>query len=293
MKLHLLHIIFWMLLSLFSQAQSVTGKWYGIGVVQMDGSYNQYLTELILIQKGKEVKGYFNYYFKDTLIENKITGTYEAKSRMLAIDAFPVMYFRTTNTRIGVDCMMSGSFLVRVAKAETVLTGSLISDSRFQYTAPAINFKLIKNDLPDIVIVEKEDKPIENKKDSIITEVKTETPVIESRNKKIIQEIATTQEEIKIEIYDNGAIDYDSVTLYLNNKLLLQKRKLEHKAIRLSFKLDTTLDVNELAMFAENLGMVPPNTAAMIIYEGTKRYNLLMSSDMENTAVIRFRKKKD
>lgn len=293
MKRYLSFAFFLVVINTVCLAQSVGGKWYGIGVIQMGGNNHQYLTELILTQKGRDITGEFNYYFKDTLIENKIKGSYDKKTRVLTIDAFPVMYFRTANTRVGVDCIMSGSFIVRVAKAETILTGSLISDSRFQYTTPPINFKLKKNDLPDEVVDVKTEEPAETQKDSVVTEIKNETQVLDTRARKLIQEITTTQEEIKIDLYDNGAIDYDSVTLYLNNKVLMTKRKLEHKAIRLSFKLDSSLEVNELSMFAENLGMVPPNTAAMIIYDGAKRYNVLMSSDMENTAVIRFRKKRD
>jgi hypothetical protein len=293
MKHYLCCAFFFVCINTICLAQSAAGKWYGIGIVQMEGNYHQYLAELILTQNGKEISGEFNYYFKDTLIENKIKGSYDKKSRVLLIDAFPVMYFRTANTRVGVDCIMSGSFMIRMAKAETVLTGSLTSDSRFQYTTPPINFRFKKNDLADEVIKTNNEETVETKKDSVANEAKKEPPIIDTRTRKLIQEIAITQEEIKIELYDNGAIDYDSVTLYLNNKVLMNKRKLDHKAIRFSFKLDTSLDVNELAMFAENLGMVPPNTAAMIIYDGSKSYKVLMSSDMENTAVIRFRKKRD
>ena len=58
-----------LLLLLFSalnlQAQKVTGYWYGQANVEMAGIQNNYLTELIISQKGTRVKGFFGYYFKD------------------------------------------------------------------------------------------------------------------------------------------------------------------------------------------------------------------------------------
>ena len=47
------------------QAQKVTGYWYGQANVEMAGIQNNYLTELIISQKGNKVKGFFGYYFKD------------------------------------------------------------------------------------------------------------------------------------------------------------------------------------------------------------------------------------
>jgi hypothetical protein len=93
-------------------------------------------------------------------------------------------------------------------------------------------------------------------------------------------------------MYDNGEIDYDSVSLFLNNKQILQKSMLTHKAIRLTIDLDPNLEVNELSMFAENLGMIPPNTAALILYDGNTRYETMLTSDLSKSATLRIRRKK-
>jgi len=54
-----------LLVSAFSlQAQKVTGYWYGKANVEVAGMQNNYLTELIISQKGNKVKGFFGYYFK-------------------------------------------------------------------------------------------------------------------------------------------------------------------------------------------------------------------------------------
>ena len=101
-----------------------------------------------------------------------------------------------------------------------------------------------------------------------------------------------TGNSVRLELYDNGEIDYDSVSLYLNSKKILPKTMLTHKAIKLNIELDPSLEYNELSMFAENLGTIPPNTAALILYDGKIRYEAIMTSDLKKNATIRIRKKK-
>jgi hypothetical protein len=56
--------------------------------------------------------------------------------------------------------------------------------------------------------------------------------------------------------------------------------------------LDSTREVNEITMFADNLGSIPPNTALMIVNDGKKRHELRLTSNLEKSATIRIRKKK-
>ncbi|MDQ6813034.1 MAG: hypothetical protein M3040_04795, partial [Bacteroidota bacterium] len=49
--------------------------------------------------------------------------------------------------------------------------------------------------------------------------------------------------------------------------------------------------VNEIAMFAENLGRIPPNTALAVIYAGDQRFELNLTSTLSKNASIRFRRK--
>lgn len=49
---------------------------------------------------------------------------------------------------------------------------------------------------------------------------------------------------------------------------------------------------NELLMFAENLGNIPPNTALMVITDGSKRYEVRLAADLKNNASVRFELRK-
>jgi hypothetical protein len=45
-------------------------------------------------------------------------------------------------------------------------------------------------------------------------------------------------------------------------------------------------------MFADNLGLIPPNTAALILYDGRIRHEIMMMSDLNRNATIKLRRKK-
>jgi tryptophan synthase alpha chain len=53
----------------------------------------------------------------------------------------------------------------------------------------------------------------------------------------------------------------------------------------LSLDIDNQSDVNELVMYAENLGSIPPNTALMIVTDGPNRYEVRITSDLEKSGV--------
>jgi len=46
---------------------------------------------------------------------------------------------------------------------------------------------------------------------------------------------------------------------------------------------------NELVMYAENLGSIPPNTAMMVIYDGQNRYELNIKSTEKTNGSISFK----
>ena len=46
---------------------------------------------------------------------------------------------------------------------------------------------------------------------------------------------------------------------------------------------------NELVMYAENLGSIPPNTALMVIYDGDKRYEINVNSNKTTNGAVSFR----
>lgn len=110
----------------------------------------------------------------------------------------------------------------------------------------------------------------------------------EKRNNTLLKTIEVENPSVKISLYDNGEIDGDTVSLFYNGKLLLSRQRLTDKPLCLSIDVEKEDDMNELVMYAENLGSIPPNTALMVVNDGSRRYEVRITSDLQKSGTIRF-----
>ena len=110
--------------------------------------------------------------------------------------------------------------------------------------------------------------------------------VIKERENPLIKKIITGSPDILIQIYDNGEIDGDTITVYDNNEIIAKSKRLTGKPITLNVKADIVNAQHELVMVADNLGAIPPNTALMIVTTDGKRYELFISSDEKKNAKV-------
>jgi hypothetical protein len=127
-----------------------------------------------------------------------------------------------------------------------------------------------------------EDKAVLNKK-----ELPT-PPVMKLRENSLVQTIISSTQNIAIKIYDNGEIDDDTVSVYLDKKLVLSKQRLSASPLIVNFKMDEDNEIHEIVMIADNLGRIPPNTSLMIVTAGDKRYEVRITSTEQKNAVVRF-----
>lgn len=105
---------------------------------------------------------------------------------------------------------------------------------------------------------------------------------------KDIPEISVDTGKVRLDFYDNGEIDGDSITVRVNNKVVLQHQKLTAKPITTFLSIAAGVSFYEVEMVAENLGSIPPNTAVLIITAGQKRYQLFLASSPNKSAFVRF-----
>lgn len=113
--------------------------------------------------------------------------------------------------------------------------------------------------------------------------------VLKERQNDLVRTILTASNEIEVSLYDNGEIDGDTISVFLNGRLIAARKGLSTKPITLKIKIDEENPDQEITMVAENLGSIPPNTALMIVNAGDKRYDLRISSSNQNNAVVRFK----
>jgi hypothetical protein len=113
------------------------------------------------------------------------------------------------------------------------------------------------------------------------------------REKIIATDIPITGDSIELRFYDNAEIDGDSISLFLNNKLVFQHIRLTAAAYTIKLPVNELNETNELVMVAENLGSIPPNTSYMLAIVDNKRYEAMLKSTEETSAVIKLTKQKD
>ena len=132
--------------------------------------------------------------------------------------------------------------------------------------------------------------PMEGGKAKNLSETAKEK--LTQRNAQIIKTIDVTGPSIKIEIYDNGQVDGDTVSIFLNGALLIPAKMLTAKPITINIDVNEKEDVYDIVMFAESMGTIPPNTAFMVITTATNRYEINITSTEQTSGSIRLRIKR-
>jgi hypothetical protein len=295
------------LLSLQTFSQTVSGYWYGTANVKSSGSTNNYLVELIIRQNKTQVQGIINYYFKRSFRSIKVNGNYNSLTRQLTLFDIPLTYHGSRD-EMEVDCVMDFLAILRVAKAGSNLIGSFEGKPGYKYTCADVDFNLKLNadiskedSIMQAIRLYKETNQVwkPTAADTLVAvniiPRKVENYVINDEYKQRenipSKEILVDSDTLSVDFYDNGEVDGDSISIFYNNKLIAFNRLLSTKAVHFNVGLDTTRDINEISMFADNLGSIPPNTALMVVIDGKKRYEISMSSNLQQNATLRIRRK--
>jgi hypothetical protein len=192
-----------------------------------------------------------------------------------------------------VDCAMDLNATLRVAKAGSNLNGKFQARSSYRNVCPEIFFdlKLNKNaDQDSILIALKKFKETyqvwrPTAVDTLISATIIDRPVV-------TDEITVESDSIQVDFYDNGEVDGDSISIFYNKNLIAFNRILSARSIHFKVGLDQSKETNEITMFADNLGSIPPNTALMLVYDGKKRYEVRMTSNLQKNATVLIRRKK-
>jgi hypothetical protein len=292
--------------------QHIKGAWYGRADVQSPGATSNYLTEFILQQKGNDVEGIFGYYFKDSYQSFFVRGTYDPKTRVVSIKNIPLL-FHGSPARTGFECPMNFEGRLMVSKVGNYINGNFYTEPKYKYTCPQlrVNMKLDDSEVQDTtpgnntVVGRKFWQP---QKEDVVVSGAAAAPAIqvtaakqENPNQALIDEfsrrsniyekdITVYDDSVLVSFYDNGDIDDDTISVFLNKKPILVRRGLSARALNIYIGLDSTTEVHELSMFANNVGKFPPNTALMVISDRQKRYEMYLSASLKQNATVRLRR---
>jgi hypothetical protein len=103
-----------------------------------------------------------------------------------------------------------------------------------------------------------------------------------------IPEVKVDTGDVQLRFYDNATIDGDSITVRVNNQVILSHHRLSAKPGLASVKISLETPMVEVEMIAENLGSIPPNTAFLEVISGSVYHRLFLVSTKNKSAKVRF-----
>jgi hypothetical protein len=126
----------------------------------------------------------------------------------------------------------------------------------------------------------------------IVTKPLTIEEKFVTRESRHVMDIPLQGDSIELRFYDNAEIDGDSISLFINQKLVFQHIFLKAKPYVVKLAVSDLKETNELVMVAENLGRIPPNTSYMVAIVEEKRYEANLQSTEQVSAMIKLIKPK-
>ena len=167
--------------------------------------------------------------------------------------------------------------------APNTITNASISANKIPPTVDKKNIQSAANTIAetdtDEVIVENETIETATAAQNSIRNQPINLPwVLVGRENKLVKKIITNSKMISIDLFDNGTIDNDTIIVFDNKKLLVNKKRLSYKAIHLEFNFTDNIREHEVIIVAHNMGTVPPNTALLLFKDGKNRQEYFITS---------------
>ncbi len=231
-------------------SQNLNGTWRGKLTQSPGGCFPVYFIEMQLKVEGLKVYG-SSYHFSDVtnFVKENFEGVYDARNKLLTIqESGPTTFHVPPDC---VPCIKRYTLAFNQAKDSQILSGDWGGRMmNSQVTCP-----------PGKILLTKETS-------SIFNEIKVDTG------------------NLRLDFYDNAEIDGDTISVSVDNQMVVTHQRLAAKPITVAIRIDFIKTEHEVIMIAENEGTIPPNTALLIVTAGEKRYRLFLSSDIDQKKVL-------
>jgi hypothetical protein len=238
------------------------------------GCFPVYNIELQIQVAGTRITG-TAYHFSDSLnyVRENFEGTYNKENNQILIQENGIITFKIREDCV--PCVKKYDLSFHKGGGNVVTEEQL----RGSWTGKATDGKTACD--PGTIVLNRFDKS------SFKPDLKLPA-TLTKRKAELVKEIKVDTGVIFIDFYDNGQIDGDTISVYVNNSPVVSNKRLTTKPVSISVKIDLKKSEQELIMVGENLGSIPPNTALMIVNAGDKRYQLYLTSDEQKNAMVRF-----
>lgn len=265
-----LFLIVSLLFYLTSGAQNLNGVWKGKLVQNPGGCFPVYNIEFQLQIAATRITG-VSYHYSDTsnYVKEEFEGIYDSVKNVILLNEIKLITFHIPDDCV--PCIKKYSLSYHKGGNEEQLRGDWNGTVMGNSTACS----------PGTIVLTR----------TIQSTFKPEPklpPALTDRKNILIKEIKVDTGTIRLDFYDNGIIDGDTISVYVNNMPVVTNRMLKAKPVTTYVRISLNRTEQEVIMVGENLGSIPPNTALMIVTAGDKRYQLYLVSDEQKNALVRF-----
>lgn len=274
--------VFFLLLVSFSvMSQDLNGIWRGKLTQEPGGCYLEYNIELQInyIPTANTLNGRaYDFYDITKYVKLDFNGRFNATTKRMVIIENTLMESKIPV--VCVPCIKTYDLTWSKNGAEEVLIGEC-KGREFGGNNSCPSYKIIlKRAAQSAFVVDVNQTPE--------LAALQEKLNLKPREKELVRTLTIDTSAIRLDFYDNAEIDGDTITVLLNNKLLLYRKMLTDKPLTVYVNAFPGTDY-ELVMYADNLGTIPPNTALMMVTAGDKKYEVRLSSSEQKSATVRFR----
>jgi hypothetical protein len=231
-------------------SQSLGGTWRGRLTQGPGGCFPVYFIEMQLKIEGLRVYG-SSYHFSDVsnFVKENFEGVYDSKNKLVTIQETGPTTFHVPSDCI--PCIKHYTLALTQGKDSQNLAGD--------WGGRMMNSQL--SCPPGKILLTKEAS-------SIFNEIRLDTG------------------NLRLDFYDNAEIDGDTISVSVDNQMVVTHQMLTSKPITVFIRIDFVKTEHEVVMIAENEGSIPPNTALLIVTAGEKRYRLFLSSDVDQRKIL-------
>jgi hypothetical protein len=204
---------------------------------------------------------------------------------------------RTRDLRAGDEDLSTGTITIQKQnrQAQTRLISKLDS-LKLSNTLAFSNPKAIIGENPVVAVSEKGAPAAAGNAAAVNNEARAPKIIrpaaeVALRKTEVIRTIDFKSDSLTLVLYDNGIVDGDTVSVVLNDEVIIPKLGLTEQAYRKVIKIPPGLgDSLQLVIYAENLGSIPPNSGLLIIEDGSDRHEVRFEGDMKRSPAVTLRR---
>jgi hypothetical protein len=261
-------LFFFFNISVFSQ--NISGTWEGnYGGSVFMANPQKLVVEIFLFNDSLISGASHLYYGKNKYEHYTIKGKYSKKDSTIIF---------TEDSTIAIKLGFMSSNCLGIYKMKLITNDSLF---RFEGRWKDKSSSIFKCKSSTVWLAKK----INNLKEPIITkQEKIYNRAIDIQS--LIEIKKQDADSIKVEIYDNGEIDNDTITVYYNDSLVISKKMISIQPIIFYINLTAEQPIGKIKLVAESVGTIPPCTALMIITAKKKRHEINLKSDFYKNGVV-------